>query len=72
MNFYPQEIATKFLSTGYDNLSEREQHVLLLHEKLDHLREIKWADLVEMQQEQIRLLTRLLDQRVASNDSAAG
>ena len=34
-----------------------------LHEKLDNLRENQWAELVAMQQEQIRLLTRLLDQR---------
>jgi len=34
-----------------------------LQEKLDHLREQQWADLVAMQQEQIRLLTALLEQR---------
>jgi uncharacterized membrane protein len=42
-----------------------------LHEKLDQLREKLWADLVDMQQEQIRLLKTLLDQRSASNDSPA-
>ena len=25
MNLHPQEVATKFLRTGYDKLSEREQ-----------------------------------------------
>ena len=34
-----------------------------LHEKLDHLREQQWAELVAMQQEQIRLLTALVQQR---------
>ncbi len=34
-----------------------------LHEELDRLREQQWADLVAMQQEQIRLLTALLQQR---------
>jgi uncharacterized membrane protein len=42
-----------------------------LHEKLDQLREKLWADLVDMQQEQIRLLKTLLDQRSAANDSPA-
>jgi uncharacterized membrane protein len=42
-----------------------------LHEKLDQLREKLWADLVDMQQEQIRLLKTLLDQRSASNDAPA-
>lgn len=32
-----------------------------LHEKLDDLRERQWAEWVEMQREQIHLLTRLLD-----------
>lgn len=31
-----------------------------LHEKLDELRELKWAELIEMQQRQILLLERLL------------
>ena len=28
MNFHPEEIATKFLHSGFENLSEREQRVL--------------------------------------------
>jgi uncharacterized membrane protein len=28
MNFHPQEIATKFLRTSFEKLSEREQHIL--------------------------------------------
>lgn len=34
-----------------------------LHQKLDELREQKWVELVEMQQRQIALLERLLEQR---------
>ncbi len=34
-----------------------------LHEELDRSREQQWADLVAMQQEQIRLVTLLLQQR---------
>jgi uncharacterized membrane protein len=34
-----------------------------LHQKLDELREMKWTELITMQQEQIRLLTQLLKQR---------
>lgn len=39
-----------------------------LHEKLDDLREQRWAELVAMQQEQIALLTRLLEERAARTD----
>ena len=37
-----------------------ELEILSLHEKIDELRESKWSELVAMQQEQIKLLTRLL------------
>src|ERR1051325_4691149 len=40
-----------------------ELEILSLHEKLDELREMKWAELIGMQQEQIRLLTQLLKGR---------
>ncbi len=43
-----------------------------LHEKLDELREHSWADLVAMQQEQIRLLERLLRERVATPPTGEG
>lgn len=36
-----------------------------LHQKLDELREKQWMELVEMQQEQIRLLTRLLEEKTS-------
>jgi len=38
-----------------------ELEILSLHEKIDELRESKWSELIEIQQEQIKLLTRLLD-----------
>ena len=41
-----------------------------LHEKLDFLREHDWAALVEMQQQQIQLLQRLLERATGTGDSA--
>jgi uncharacterized membrane protein len=40
-----------------------ELEIRSLHEKLDSLREQQWLDLINIQQEQIRLLTRLLNER---------
>jgi hypothetical protein len=37
--------------------------ILALHQKLDSLRETQWTELVEMQQQQIKLLTQLLQTR---------
>lgn len=37
-----------------------ELEILSLHEKIDELRESKWAELIIIQQEQIKLLTQLL------------
>src|SRR5436853_838651 len=49
-----------------------ELEILGLHEKLDELRERKWADLILMQQEQIKLLTELLaEKNRAANNSAS-
>jgi uncharacterized membrane protein len=39
-----------------------EMEISNIHEKLDILREKQWAELVEMQQEPIRLLTKLLEE----------
>lgn len=44
----------------YEVNLKAELEVRLLHEKLDELREQKWAALVEMQQEQIRMLQNLV------------
>jgi uncharacterized membrane protein len=53
------------VAAGHDyevNLKS-ELEILALHQKIDTLREHQWVELVAMQQEQIRLLTRLLDDR---------
>lgn len=47
----------------YEVNLKAEMEIETLHEKLDELREQKWAALVGMQQEQIRLLTRLLEEK---------
>ena len=46
----------------YEVNLKAEMEIEALHQKLDELREQKWAELVEMQQEQIRLLSRLLEE----------
>jgi uncharacterized membrane protein len=47
----------------YEVNLKSELEILALHEKIDTLRERQWAELVAMQQEQIKLLTRLLGGR---------
>jgi len=47
----------------YEVNLKAEFEILGLHEKVDELRENKWADLIVMQQEQIRLLTQLVKNR---------
>jgi uncharacterized membrane protein len=44
----------------YEVNLKAELEIMLLHEKLDRLREDQWSGLLETQQEQIRLLERLL------------
>lgn len=44
----------------YEVNLKAELEILSLHEKIDELRESKWAELILMQQEQIKLLTQLL------------
>lgn len=48
----------------YEVNLKSELEIRALHEKFDDLREQKWAELVEMQQEQIRLLQELLRARI--------
>jgi len=57
----------------YEVNLKAELEILSLHEKIDELRELKWSELIGMQQEQIRLLTQLLKERgaVADNHSAS-
>lgn len=47
----------------YEVNLKAEMEILALHEKFDTLRERQWADLVAMQQEQIGLLTQLLEKQ---------
>ncbi|MEJ7708389.1 MAG: hypothetical protein WKF84_00640 [Pyrinomonadaceae bacterium] len=46
-----------------------ELEIVALHEKIDSLREGQWAALVQMQQEQMSLLKRLLNEgNVTANE----
>jgi len=47
----------------YEVNLKAELEIANLHQKMDELREKQWAELVEMQQEQIRLLTKLLEEK---------
>ena len=51
----------------YEVNSKAEQEILSLHQKIDNLREQQWAELVAMQQQQIKLLTTLLETKVLSH-----
>lgn len=50
-------------SHDYEVNLKAELEIRDLHEKLDDIREAKWMDLVEMQQEQIKLLQRLIEKK---------
>jgi uncharacterized membrane protein len=50
----------------YEVNLKSELEILASHEKIDALREQQWVELVAMQQEQIQLLTKLLEQRTYS------
>ena len=47
----------------YEVNLKAELEIMGLHEKVDALREKQWEDLIQLQQKQIDLLTRLLDQK---------
>lgn len=53
----------------YEVNLKSELEIRLLHDKLDELRETRWAELVEMQQKQIEMLTRILTEREAAGSS---
>jgi uncharacterized membrane protein len=59
-------------SHDYEVNLKAELEILSLHEKMDRLREHQWEDLVRMQQEQIRLLTELLERRERSTGDGEG
>jgi len=50
----------------YEINLKAELEICTIQEKLDELREQKWADLVEMQQQQIRLLEKLVREQIKS------
>ena len=58
----------------YEVNLKAELEILGLHEKMDELRESKWTELIVMQQEQIRLLTQLLQESgvVVKNNPTSG
>ena len=47
----------------YEVNLKSELEILALHKKIDTLREQQWVELVAMQQQQIQLLTKLLEER---------
>ena len=47
----------------YEVNMKAETEIAELHKKMDELREKQWMELIEMQQEQIRLLTELLAEK---------
>ena len=68
-----RQAAKDRLDAGHDyevNL-KAEMEILGLHEKLDALREKQWTELILLQQEQIRLLTRLLEERTGTPQTDA-
>ena len=47
----------------YEVNLKAELEILSLHEKIDELREMKWTELIGMQQDQLALLTQLMKER---------
>jgi uncharacterized membrane protein len=50
----------------YEVNLKAELEIMMLHEKVDLLRESQWGELIKMQQDQIKLLRDLIDKPVAS------
>jgi uncharacterized membrane protein len=53
----------------YEVNLKAELEICALHEKLDHLRDQQWTELVAMQREQIQLLTELLRKKQPTDGS---
>jgi len=51
----------------YEVNLKAELEIMLLHEKVDLLREGQWGDLLEIQKEQIKLLTALIQKKTAAD-----
>jgi uncharacterized membrane protein len=45
----------------YEVNLKAELEIMLLHEKIDTLREAQWSELIEIQQQQIKLLSKLVE-----------
>ena len=56
----------------YEVNLKAELEILALHQKIDTLRKEQWTELLAIQQEQTRLLTRMLEGRDASPSPEAG
>jgi len=52
----------------YEVNLKAELEIMLLHEKVDLLRENQWSELLAIQQEQIRLLGNLLDKMIVPDE----
>lgn len=50
----------------YEVNLKAELEIMLLHEKIDHLREKQWDDLLEIQRQQLKLLTGLIEKKTLS------
>lgn len=50
----------------YEVNLKAELEITQLHEKFDELRDLSWVELVRMQQQQIAMLERLVEQKLAS------
>lgn len=56
----------------YEVNLESELEIRELHDKFDMLREREWTHLVQLQRQQIDMLTRLLDERSHPSNDVAG
>lgn len=66
-----RQAARDRLDAGHDyevNL-KAELEIRALHEKLDEIRDKRWGEMVDMQQQQIRLLEKLLREQLQNNGS---
>jgi uncharacterized membrane protein len=50
----------------YEVNLKAELEIMLLHEKLDLLREGQWGELLELQKEQLKLLGHLVEKKIVS------
>ena len=54
----------------YEVNLKAELEIMLLHEKLDLLREGQWGELLALQRQQLQLLADLIDQRTPGDPGA--